>query len=437
LAQVVAAFSHELSVAEDMKGRLIERAFELLDVAEDQGVLRHSLNAHTASCGGLGELARRGHQSLMDVVAEVLYARGVRSPKEEARLLTQDEKLMLVFSVLDLDSRLRNHPRPLGGRLEADIVRAMVAELNNIRDTKVGQAAWPRELVRVLANLLLEVVANIPVVLADAEVEADIKLTALLRSGSARAIAARMQDLHRSSDPHARGALRAAVLQVMPELAPMRLLVFAQLLHSLCCGTSNPRVPVSSHHRSLVAEVVQAVLDSDIEELPCRDQTQLSELLQSVCLAEEHRAGLATMLVSNGSEAALGRRSLDGKQLAWQDLDDPLSIQGQAIRKSPATYLRPRSSMQMPRQASPPRRFRTPSLVVRPSGEASPPLKAPSSPQLRPMSAPMSASGPAAAYRRAESPPGISLDWAAERFRRMVAEAEWSTQPSPPLSMAR
>lgn len=122
----------------------------ILDAAEDAGVLVHALDAHSARCGGLHNLATFGASILQNAVESLLsqrrlgcvhdlgvdeYGRARRwhwtsTYGEEAWNLVRSERLARVFDALGLDCRLHRHPHQLKSNEKAEIIRAIVGEVH-------------------------------------------------------------------------------------------------------------------------------------------------------------------------------------------------------------------------------------------------------------------------------------------------------------------
>jgi len=235
---------------------------------------------------------------------------------EEAWLATRDGPLARLFDALGLDARLRHHPRPLAERARADVVRALAGEVHRASGPKVPEspAVLREELLRGLAGALMEVWQEDAARYAASESqEPDAHLTALLNSGSVRALAARLLALHR-----ARGGsrLRDTLLTSLPRLSLMRLLVFVQLLSILCRPTESPHLGSRAERASLVSAVVEATLASKLPCLPY-ERDQLLSLHTSPFLSEEQRRRLVDLFTPASLTAAAGSGSPTDGRVGW------------------------------------------------------------------------------------------------------------------------
>lgn len=339
------------------------RLRRILDVAQDAGAFQRCFDAHAAECGSLGSLVELGAKVLYDSASAELrrksYSKIVQEAVEDddvAWLATRDTTLARLFNALGLYGRLRHHAHPLTSRARADTVRAIAAEVHLA--IKGNPPRWSRPwlsaqdpgmggyLLRELGALALQVYFERPRGLRR-QARTDPTLHMLLLTGSARAILARLRELHKAKGKRTgadRDNMHYTLVELLPKLQPIRLLVFMQVLHALCNPTANAAAGSKGQYveqQALVSAVVEAILASELDYLPHELPQELRDIKESRFLSEDQRELLLEMMMGVDEPQWLvpytkeplspalevlspRRRSPSRRPLSWSPVPPPL-----------------------------------------------------------------------------------------------------------------
>ncbi|CAE7474563.1 KCNB2 [Symbiodinium necroappetens] len=384
-----------------MQGDAFRHLRELVDAAEDNGSLQWSLNAAAVLNGSTKSLAELGDETLRRNLEERLRPMGPGSWAEAfAYEASRQEPLQELYELLGLDPKLRHHRRPLTVAEKAQVVRSLAGELQKqLADQRLFISAPPRPwcsaLLREMASAILALCYESfhgrrfdgypPVTSRDLPIplQTDVKLSALLRSGSAREITDRLIWLS-LKEPGYGDQITLTLAVVLPRLNDMRLLVFSRVLCKICKGEENATSPVAKidlsfeEHSSLACTVVRAVLRSDLISLPFELDEQIYDVRCSPFLPEPERNGLLELMAATaaptartpsprGSPKGSQRRGLVRMPVVEESHDYPLALQPRVAPASASAVgrgaqlralRRPAARMQEPVPQARPRRPR-------------------------------------------------------------------------------
>jgi len=377
-------------------GGVWTRLRHLLDVGEDSGMLSRALDAHAVKCGSAQPFVNLGAQVLRRLAEAVLrqfgWKGGGAGLAHEAWYLTRDEGLASLFEALGLDGRLSNHREALSAHVKANVVRAIVGEVEKTVATaghattaprrQILNTSWHGDVQWNLAVALLEFLPNRRTGLATDPVGPDAKLGWLLRSGSARAIFERMSELHRSKDTYMRRQLQGTLSAELPKLCAMRLLVFIRLLHDLCRSQPYPSMDQKAELSSLLAAIVDSISASELVQLPYETHEQISDFRASKLLNDSRRRALLVRLVPADSLVG-GAPTTQAFCPEWQDPPQPsLACLARKLRqrsweaqeqeiveqasRSPSPLMRPSTNLSFFHHNSSPSRCSDPAPPLKP-----------------------------------------------------------------------
>eukprot|EP00927_Polykrikos_kofoidii_P077561 TRINITY_DN74499_c0_g1_i1.p1 TRINITY_DN74499_c0_g1~~TRINITY_DN74499_c0_g1_i1.p1 ORF type:complete len:503 (+),score=52.48 TRINITY_DN74499_c0_g1_i1:207-1511(+) len=220
----------------------------------------------------------------------------------------RDEGLAKLFAALSLDGRLRRHSRPLPQHGKADVLRAAVGELERDMHLATYGMERRRELVRELAQAIVDLQIHSEPWLPPPEVDA--MLTTQLRCGSVPAAIARLRSLHQARESDACRRIFTTFAHVLPHLNHFRLRVFFQLLHELCrplpaefapraqAGCASNSSCQARGRTALASTVVRATLAAGLTSLPYDSVDQLLDIQRSPCLSEAESRQILDLLTS-------------------------------------------------------------------------------------------------------------------------------------------
>jgi len=341
-----------------MQGEAFRHLRELVDAAEDNGSLQWSLNAAAVLNGSTKSLAELGDEALRRNLEERLRSMGPSSWAEAfAYEASRQDPLQELYELLGLDSKLRHHRRPLTVAEKAQVVRSLAGELQKqLADQRLFISAPPRPwcsaLLREMASAILALCYESfhgrrfdgypPVSSRDLPIplQTDVKLSALLRSGSAREIIDRLIWLN-LQEPGYGDQITLTLAVVLPRLNDMRLLVFSRVLCKICKGEETATSPVAKidlsfeEHSSIACTVVRAVLRSDLNSLPFELDEQIYDVRCSPFLPEPERNGLLELMAATAAPSARTpspkgsqpRRGMVRMPVVEESRDYPLTLQ--------------------------------------------------------------------------------------------------------------
>ncbi|CAK9090074.1 Potassium voltage-gated channel subfamily B member 2 (Voltage-gated potassium channel subunit Kv2.2) [Durusdinium trenchii] len=319
-------------------GELFRQLRDLVDVAEDHGQLFWSLNVTAVLNGSTKSLSAMGEEALRRLLEARLRPNGPSSWAEAlAYEATRADPLAVLFEALQLDSRLRHHRRALLAPEKAEVVRSVAGELQRAVK-EANSPPWCTALLKEMASCLLdlhqeslrgsmsctfcgnalspeesfcrrcgrrnEAGARGPPGRRPVPLQTDVKLGALLRSGSSKEILERLVWLH-EQEPSLGDQITLALAAALPRLNIMRLLVFGRVLHELFKpedGSPSARHITQELHpqrrAALTSAVTRAVLASDLNSLPYELEEQVEDLRLSPYLSDPERHALLELMVA-------------------------------------------------------------------------------------------------------------------------------------------